>query len=307
MSTFRKKALALVLALALAAGLALTALAAQPFAEKQFFQTGDYSVCYRVVPAKGEEVGRIFFIHGLISSSLFWENLAGLFSEAGYLCAMIDLPGFGDSTREAPDVTPKDREEIAAELMELLAPGGAWIVAGHSMGAGVALNMASMYPGKVSSLLLYAPGSVGGSMRGSGFMRAMAQPMGDVLRFLMSPVINGDLLPRLVFGLANADLPYAMEYDIARVTDSLKQGGTVQSVMHMLYRAKPTDFEAAARLDLPILLIWAQWDYILPPGVVSAMKAALTRAEVQTIRGGHMFPEQHAAETFERSMSFLKK
>jgi len=219
----------------------------------------------------------------------------------------MDLPGFGYSTREAPDVTPKDREEIAAELMELLAPGDPWIVAGHSMGGGVAVNIATMYPEKVSSLLLYAPGSVGGGTYGSGLMRAIAEPVGAVLRFLVSPAINGDLLPRLIFGLANADLPYAMAYDIARVTDSLKEAHTIQSVMHMSYRARPVDFAAASRLDIPILVIWAQWDYILAARRVSDMKTALTRAQQQTIRDGHFFPEHSAAEVFNRTLAFLEE
>jgi len=306
MNNIHKKALSLALALVLAAGCSLMAFAQSSFEERLFFSSGDYDICYRVVPAQGGQVGRVFFLHGLLSSAIVWEELAAAFSEAGYLCAMMDLPGFGYSTREAPDVTPKDREALAAELMEALAPGEAWIVAGHSMGGGVALNIAAMYPEKVSSLLLYAPGSVGGSLHGSGLMRSLAEPLGAVLRFLVSPAINGDLLPRLIFGLANADLPYAMGYDIARVTAPLKESHTVQSALHMSYRAKPVDLGAAARLDLPILVLWAQWDYILSARRTRDIKAALASAEQQTVRGGHFFPERHAAEVFERSMAFLE-
>lgn len=274
---------------------------------KQWFRTGGYDICYRVVPARGRQAGRIFFIHGFISSMQYWDKLAGLFSRAGYMCAMFDLPGFGESTREARHVPPKHREEIAAELMEKLAPGEAWTVAGHSMGGGIAVNLAAMVPEKVSSLLLYAPGSVAGGLGGNSPMRWLAEPAAFALHALMAPVLYLDPLARLLFALGNADLRYARRYDIRRVMVPLKMPGTVRSLMYMVQRAKPADYEAAARLRIPILVIWAQNEYILLPGMVRKMKAGLPQATAQTMQGGHMFAEQYAAETFERSMAFLRR
>ena len=273
--------------------------------EKKWFHTGGYDICYRVIPARGGQIGRIFFIHGFISSSLYWEQLAGLFSGAGYLCAMLDLPGFGDSTREARHVPPKHREEIAAQLMEKLAPGEFWIVAGHSMGGGVAVNLAVMYPEKVSSLLLYAPGSVAGGLGEDTLMRYLAEPAGVALHILMAPLLYLKPLSRLLFALGNADLQYARGYDIQRVMVPLKLPGTVRSLMYMVQRAKPTDYAASARLEIPILVIWAEKEYVLLPRMVKNMKAGLRQAAAQTMHGGHMFAEQYARETFERSMAFL--
>ena len=275
--------------------------------QKQWFRTGGYDICYRAVPARGRQVGRIFFIHGFISSMQYWDKLAGLFNRAGYMCAMLDLPGFGDSTREAWHVLPKHREEIAAELMEKLAPGESWIVAGHSMGGGVAVNLAALYPEKVSSLLLYAPASVVGGLGENSPMRWLAEPAGFVFHVLMAPVLYLAPMARLLFALGNADLRYAGKYDIRRVTVPLKLPGTVRSLMYMVQRAMPTDYDAAARLNIPILVIWAENEYILLPKMVGRMKAGLPQAMAQTVQGGHMFSEQYAAETFERSMTFLRR
>ena len=304
MLNFCKKALAAALALALAAGLALTAFAAQPFAEKQFFRTGDYDICYRVVPAKGEQAGRVFFIHGMVSSTVYWEELAGLFSQAGYLCAMIDLPGFGYSTRESKDVTPKPREEICAELMEQLAPGGKWIVAGHSMGGGVALNMAVMYPEKVEALLLYAAAAGGGP--GGGSTGTDPELMGCLATPLLRPLLYMKPVVHLLAAAANADLCYGLRYDISKIVDPLKLPGTVKSIFYMSQRTTPTDLEAAAKLGIPILLLWAENDYIVGDQMAESLTAALPNAQTQTMRGGHMFTEQFSPETFERSMAFLK-
>ena len=275
--------------------------------QSRWFRTGGYDICYRVIPAAGEQVGRIFLIHGFISSSLYFEQLAGRFSRAGYLCAMPDLPGFGSSTREAAHVPAKPREEIAAELMELLAPGEPWIVAGHSMGGGIAVNMAVLYPEKVTSLLLYAPGSFAGGLGEDTLMRYLAEPASVALYLLTAPLLYLEPVARLLFALANDNLHYAKGFDLNRVTVPLKLAGTVRSLMYMVQRAKTTDYEAAARLEIPILVIWAKREFVLTPGMAKRMRAALPRAAAQTMRGGHMFSEQHAAETFERSITFLKE
>ena len=296
-----KRALALALALALMAALALTGSAkACDCGEKRFFKTGDYSICYRVVPARGAEVGRVFFIHGMVSSTIYWEELAGLFSRAGYMCAMIDLPGFGYSTREAADVTPKDREEIAAELMELLAPGKAWIVAGHSMGGGVALNMALLYPEKVASLLLYAPAGGGGSMDG-----VPTELAGFFMTLLLRPLLFMPPVVHVLAALANADLCYGLRYDIGRIVDPLKLPGTVTSILYMAQRAMPVDLEAIGGIAAPILVIWGEKDYVISARMAEELGAALPQAEIQTMRGGHMFAEQYAAEVYGRSTAFL--
>ena len=304
MRNFCKRALVLTLALALAAGLALTASAKPPRdrGERTYFHTGDYDIHYRVVPAKGNRVGRVFFLHGMVSSTVYWEELAGLFSEAGYMCAMMDLPGFGYSTREAKDVAPKDREEIAAALMEELAPGEAWIVAGHSMGGGAALNMASLYPEKVSALLLYAPAG-GGGPGGGGLTDAIPPELaGFFMTLLLKPLLYMKPVVHLLAAAANADFCYGLRYDIGKIVDPLKLPGTVKSILYMSQRARAVDLEAAARLTIPILIIWGEKDYVVPS---QALSDALPQAVTQVMRGGHMFAEQYAAETFGRSMAFL--
>ena len=306
MRNFCKKSLSLVLAFALAAALAVTASAkpSRGCEEKTFFQSGDYSICYQVIPAKGEQVGRIFFLHGMVSSTVYWEELARLFSQAGYLCAMMDFPGFGYSTRESKGVTPKDREEIAAELMEEIAPGEAWIVAGHSMGGGVALNIALRYPEKVSALLLYAAAAGGGPP--GGMPGLDPELMGCLMTPLLRPLLFMPLAVHLLAAAANADFCYGMQYDISKIVDPLKLPGTVKSLFYMSQRSNPVDLEAAAKLEIPILLLWAEKDYVVSGEMADSLTAALPGAQAQTMRGGHMFTEQFAQEAFERSLAFLK-
>ena len=274
------------------------------FEEKRWLKTGDYDILYRVIPAGGTQAGRIFFIHGIISSTLYWEELAGMFSRAGYMCAMLDLPSFGESTRESKRVAPKDREEIAAQLMELIAPGEKWIVIGHSMGGGIALNMAVMYPEKVSRLLLYAPAAMRLPVI-DRMMRRVAEPLGRVLNPFIRPVLYVGPLIRLFEAVAFADLKFAWQYDISRVTDSLKLPGTLTGILHMAYRAAVPAAEDIARLELPILMLKAKSEHIVPRSMrPDASMPPQTATRV--VKGGHQFSEQYPAETFEISLAFIE-
>ena len=89
----------------------------KPYKDSEFFEYGDYDIHYRVIPAKGEQKGRIMMLHGFLCSTFAWRNMAANLSEAGYECVLADLPNFGFSTRESDDITVVDREIIVTDLM----------------------------------------------------------------------------------------------------------------------------------------------------------------------------------------------
>ena len=107
----------------------------KPYDDSRFFEYGDYEIHYRVVPAEGEMKGRIMMLHGFLCSTYAWRNMAEILSEEGYECVMAEI--------------------LITELMKSIAPMDEWIIAGHSMGGGVAVNIAINNP--VKNLLLYCP------------------------------------------------------------------------------------------------------------------------------------------------------
>lgn len=127
----------------------------KPYEDSRFFEYGDYSIHYRVLPAEGEFKGRVMMLHGFVCSTYSWRNLAPLLAEAGYEVVLADLPSFGYSTRESASVAFVPRETLIAELMKSIAHIEEWVIAGHSMGGGVAVNIAEEQP--VKALLLYCP------------------------------------------------------------------------------------------------------------------------------------------------------
>lgn len=194
----------------------------KPYEDSRFFEYGDYSIHYRVLPAEGEFKGRVMMLHGFVCSTYSWRNLAPLLAEAGYEVVLADLPSFGYSTRESASVAFVPRETLIAELMKSIAPIEEWVIAGHSMGGGVAVNIAEEQP--VKALLLYCPAPQ------SEFPEAV---QGLVTSRFTEGVMNAFFnygtrlspLVRLVIWAATNDLEFAKSYDLSGVTAPVQHDG----------------------------------------------------------------------------------
>ena len=73
----------------------------------------------------------------------------------GFRVVAPDLPGFGMSERWVPDYSIETHARYVLALMDSLGIDRAHLVA-HSMGSGVALHIADMAPGRVTSIVSYA-------------------------------------------------------------------------------------------------------------------------------------------------------
>jgi len=291
---------------AMLACIALSAVAAQPelpFADSQFYSQGDYSIHYRVLPASGPRVGRIFMIHGFLSSTLCWESLAAILNQSGYDCVLADLPGFGYSTREGRDVDPIDREDLMAGLMQTLAPGEQWLVAGHSMGGGVALNIACMHPELVESLLLYAPARFEEAPVLSNFSMSVYGGLINVFTWIM---IRIRPLVRMLLLIASSDPVFALRYDLSRITDSRREPDSGSSMLYMAQRARMVEDAAISQIAVPILLLWGEKDRFLSKDMVKGLQNALPQARTYWLDAGHLFIETDTAETARLTLDFLK-
>jgi len=312
MKRILKSGIAMILvAVMLACGLVVaSAQQAQslPFADSQFYTQGDYSIHYRVLPAAGASAGRILMIHGMVSSTLYWEYLAAILNENGYDCVLVDLPGFGYSTRESKNVSPIGREELMAGLMEDLAPGESWIVAGHSMGGVVALNLACMYPDLVESLLLYAAAGGGGGQSSGGVSDTLLPLFGFFLDCFAQVITRIGPAVRLMLWSASEELCYTLTYDLSRITKPLQEPGTGSSLLYMAQRSRSVVLADVEQLTIPILAVWGEKDNIVTPESSVALQNALPPAYTQTywIDSGHMLVEARPAEIAQWTLDFLK-
>lgn len=274
------------------------------FDNSLFYTYKDYEIHYRIIPHSGEYKGRILMLHGFLCSTYAWRNMADILSNAGYECVLADLPNFGYSTRETPDMEIVPREEIIISLINSIDPNGEWIIAGHSMGGGVAVNIAEEK--SVSALLLYCPApqsTAPKSVRG-----LMNNP---VMRFFMNSFFKYGTrispLVRLIVYAATKNLDFAKEYDLKGLTDPFNYDGIGGGMCQMITTVRPTALDKTDSITCPVLLINADEDIIISSGMKNDFIAAFPNAEKHTVNGGHQCIEDRADALCEITLGFLAK
>ncbi|MBQ2846822.1 MAG: alpha/beta hydrolase [Clostridia bacterium] len=276
-----------------------------PYEDSKFFEYGDYDIHYRIIPAEGKMKGRILMLHGFLCSTYAWRNMAPILAKAGYECVMADLPNFGFSTRESDDMTIVDREILITELMKSIAPMNQWIIAGHSMGGGVAVNIAINNP--VKDLLLYCPAPQ------SEFPSAMEGIMtSDIMKSVMNIFFDYgtrfEPLVKLIIYAATMDWDFAKSYDVTGVTDATQYNGFGGGLCEMMFNVKATDLENASKVKCPVLLVQASKDIIINSTMKEQMQTAFPDAETYLVEdGGHQCIENRAEEICKVTLAFIEK
>jgi pimeloyl-ACP methyl ester carboxylesterase len=110
-----------------------------------------------VEPAGPGEV--VLFVHGNVSSSLFWQQPLLSLAETGRVRALaVDLRGYGDTDPLPIDASRgmRDWSDDLAALIETLGPDRVHLV-GWSMGGGVVLQYLLDHAERVASVALVAP------------------------------------------------------------------------------------------------------------------------------------------------------
>lgn len=277
----------------------------KPFENSQYFTNGDYKIHYRVFDAQGQQKGRILFLHGFLVSTYSWENMAAEMTKAGYTCVLADLPNFGYSTRENAATAVIPREELMVDLMQSMAPLERWLVAGHSMGGGVAMNIAIEHK-EIEGLLLFCPAP---NSELSPEMKPIttSKLMGSLYTVFFKLASYPKLLARLLVGYLSLDLKFGLSYDVAKLTDPLQLDGTGPGITYMGVNTRATDMKALPELGMPILLVQAEKDKTLPQEMIEQTNAALPQARLYVVEGGgHMCNENRAFELAGVCVDFLE-
>ncbi len=271
-----------------------------------YYEQGEYSIHYTYVPAVGDYQGRILFIHGFLYSGSTWNGIAEIMSSEGYDCYLVDLPNYGYSTRENKNTELIDREELMVGLMETVAPLNEWIVAGHSMGGGVALNIACDHP-ELQALMLYCPSEI--YMNGNSMLTTLATSdfMGKIMDSIFKTVLSSNLIVKIAVYMTTGDWNYAKNYDARVLADPLMIAGTGTGMLYSSVNARNTDLEAISQIEIPTLLVWADGDSVISDDIKSNISSALTAAETVTVEGSHIVIETNPEEISAVTLSFLEK
>ena len=275
----------------------------KPFANSEFYEIGDYSIHYRQFPVDNAK-GQIFMIHGFGLSTYTFEFIIPELNAMGYSCVAADVPSFGYSTREDFSTNQISREELMYSLMTSL-NDESWILAGHSMGGGVSLNIAC--ENDLEALMLFCPSEI--YMQGNSMLTNLAtnSVVSKMMDSIFKMVLSSDLIVKAAVYMTTGDMEYAKNYDASLLADPLMIPGTGAGMLLASANAKNTDMEALSAIDTPTLLVWANGDNVISADIVSEVTAALPEAELQNVDGSHIVIETDPDTLAEISLTFLAK
>ncbi|SAK43126.1 acetoin dehydrogenase dihydrolipoyllysine-residue acetyltransferase subunit [Caballeronia ptereochthonis] len=234
----------------------------------------------------GDDASRpaVLFIHGFGGDLDNWLFNLDALAEKNRVFA-LDLPAHGQSTPKLPGATLADLAAFVAKFMDAAKIDRAHLV-GHSMGGGIAVQMAVDQPERVESVSLISPAGFGDEVNNAyteGFVKAESRrelkPVVELL-FANPELVSRQMLDDL--------LKYKRLDGVSDALSSLNGGlfaGGKQS-------AQPGSKLAAT--GKPVLVIWGGKDQIIP---AAHAKHAPEGATVRVFDdAGHMSQMEKANE-----------
>src|SRR3954452_9004610 len=152
----------------------------------QFVKIHGHDVAYRTA-GHGPEV--VVFVHGIAGSSSTWAKVMDRLDPERYTMVAPDLLGHGESAKPRVDYSLGAFASGIRDLMVVLGHERATIV-GHSLGGGIAMQLAYQFPELCERLVLTCSGGLGKEV--NPLLRVISAPgSGYLLPLVLTRRIHG--------------------------------------------------------------------------------------------------------------------
>lgn len=234
---------------------------------------------------RGPEAGTpVLFIHGFGGDLNNWLFNLDAVAEKHPVIA-LDLPAHGQSQVKLAGTTLQELAAFVARFMEVIGVPSAHLV-GHSMGGGVAAQLAVDAPQKARSLVLIDSAGLGDEVNAEytdGFVRAASRrelkPVAELL-FNDTALVSRQMLDDL--------LKYKRLDGVAEALDALG------STLFGGGRQREQPGKALGDFSGPVLVVWGREDRIIPSTHAAAAPAGAVAAVIDG--AGHMPQMEKANE-----------
>lgn len=250
-----------------------------------------------VVEAGAARATTVLLVHGLGQSGFTdWMPVLPQLARRFHVIA-VDLPGYGYSDSPLGKYSPTNYARLLHWLLAHRAKGAA-IVVGHSMGAAVALRLASEYRAAVAKLVLV---DAAGILQRTAFVKHSATSplavatMPDILKQPVARIKDfGHAAVERIFGMPGDPTRLLRQSELAWEL-VLRNRSNVNAALALI----DEDFSAAIyTLPQPVQIIWGEADVIAPLRTGQLLARRLLRAQLRTLPGvGHM-PMETAPRRF---------
>jgi pimeloyl-ACP methyl ester carboxylesterase len=248
------------------------------------------------------------FVHGLLGSHRTWAHLVAELAEDHRVIAP-DLFGHGGSAKPRGDYSLGAHAATLRDLLDELGLGRVTLV-GHSLGGGVTLQFAYLFPDRLERLVLVSSGGLGRELNpllraptlpgaewvlpllashwARGRVEAVGRGLGRMLTWVgVRPNTDVTEAWRGFVSLSDADSRRAFLASARAVIDPGGQTVTARPLLHRLGA-------------VPTLLVWGGRDRMIPALHAAAAATAIPGSRVEIFeRAGH-FPHLDDPDRFVR-------
>ncbi len=238
----------------------------------------------------------VVLVHGQPGAGGDWAALAKLLASDHRVLAP-DRPGWGSDARGAMGIAAN--AEVLEELLQAVGVESPVTVVGHSLGGGVALELALKHPERVGALVLVGSVGVAGSL--SGFDRLLAVPL------LGSGILRAGVaaLRRVLIATTH----FSQRHPGARVARVVSVLPTVQAAIgtdgrpmvgrsrqsflveqRALLAETPELERSLCRIAVPTAVVTGASDHVVPASAARSLAGRVPGAELVVIAGGHLLP-----------------
>jgi pimeloyl-ACP methyl ester carboxylesterase len=236
----------------------------------------------------------IVLIHGMVNSSLHWEEVALRLADR-YTVIAPDLIGHGDSATPRGDYSLGAHAASIRDLLAVIGIDHATIV-GHSLGGGVAMQFFYQFPQRTDRLALVSSGGLGHEV--SPLLRGAALPgAATVLRFAAHPRVldamwqagermrargsgKGVYLQAIARALRPLERPGARKAFVQTLRSVIDVHGQRVSARDRLYLLR----------EFPTLIVWGERDNTIPQSHGIAAHDAIPGSRLVTLPRAAHFP-----------------
>jgi pimeloyl-ACP methyl ester carboxylesterase len=244
----------------------------------------------------------LLLVHGISDDSSSWLPVMPALAEH-FTVVAPDLLGHGASDKPRADYSVAAFSNGMRDLLDVLDVDSATVV-GHSLGGGVAAQLAYQYPERVDRLVLVSTGGVGREV--SPVLRMAAAPLAELgmwpLRLPGTTLVARTALRGL--RAVGSDLGLDAE-DVSRVLDGLpdaaSRGAFIRTLRAVVdWRGQLVTMLDRAYLaeDMPVLIIWGDRDGIIPVEHAHLAHAAMPGSRLSVVAGAAHFPHHADPDRF---------
>jgi len=238
----------------------------------------------------------VVLVHGLLGSHKSWGPQIDMLAEK-YRVVAPDLFGHGESDKPRGDYSLSSHAATVRDLMEYLQIASAPLV-GHSLGGGIVMQMAYLFPERVERLCLVSSGGLGPEV--STYLKAATLPGSElVLPILASGWVRRNTEAVLGYlgrlGLPVQPSPSAVETwrSLGTVADKATRQAFLASVRSVV---GPRGQTVSAKQhfprfeSLPAMLVWGGKDTMIPAHHTESVRQEVPNSRIEIFPDAGHFP-----------------